>query len=158
RGRYHGTTVYEEQVRVPLVVSGPGVAPGRRVEPPVQTVDLLPTVLAALDIPRPPRIWGRSLGARLAPDKAEAKPPSKAPPQYAFSVTDDGTLYAEAEWRLVCGKRAAACALYNLDLDPGEAHDVSGTERERFAAMKASLRRVEAAQGVYEASASKSAG
>ena len=28
-GRYHGTTVYEEQVRVPLVVVGPGVRAGR---------------------------------------------------------------------------------------------------------------------------------
>src|SRR6185437_5465032 len=30
-GRYHGTTVYEEQVRVPLVVAGPGIAPKTRV-------------------------------------------------------------------------------------------------------------------------------
>ena len=37
-GRYHGTTVYEEQVRVPLIVATPGLAP-RRVETPVQTID-----------------------------------------------------------------------------------------------------------------------
>ena len=30
-GRYHGTTVYDEQVRVPLVVVGPGVRAGQRV-------------------------------------------------------------------------------------------------------------------------------
>ena len=64
-GRYHGTTCYEEQVRVPLVISGPGVARGR-VPTVVQTIDLLPTVLSALGIPRPARVRGRDLGAMLA--------------------------------------------------------------------------------------------
>jgi hypothetical protein len=44
-GRYHGTTVYEEQVRVPLVVNAPGLLPPHHVSAPVQLIDLLPTVL-----------------------------------------------------------------------------------------------------------------
>src|SRR5262249_43995414 len=51
-GRYHGTTVYEEQVRVPLIVNAPGLLAPHRVSPPVQLIDLLPTVLAGLSIPR----------------------------------------------------------------------------------------------------------
>src|SRR6185503_12427125 len=64
-GRYHGTTVYEEQVRVPLVVSAPGLLPPHRVSAPVQLVDLLPTVLAGLQIPRPARVRGADLGPLL---------------------------------------------------------------------------------------------
>jgi arylsulfatase len=40
----HGYQVYEEIIRVPLMVRGPGVAPGRRPDL-VSTIDLLPTVL-----------------------------------------------------------------------------------------------------------------
>jgi arylsulfatase A-like enzyme len=46
-GRYHGTTVYEEQVRVPLVMNAPGLlAPRRVTRARASLVDLLPTVLA----------------------------------------------------------------------------------------------------------------
>jgi hypothetical protein len=72
-GRYHGTTVYEEQVRVPLVIAGPGIA-AHRVATPVQTIDLLPTALSALGIPRPARIRGRDLGPHIA----EAQPKAGA--------------------------------------------------------------------------------
>jgi arylsulfatase A-like enzyme len=166
QGRYHGTTVYEEQVRVPLVVAAPGLPTSRRVEPPVQTIDILPTVLAALDVPRPPRIRGRNL-ARWLQDKARASSsgrpgaaaasaPSAAAAfgqqesSPAFAATDEQTLLADAEWRLVCARRAGACALYNLDLDPGELRDVSPANLDRFTAMKAALRRIEASQGRYE--------
>ncbi|MGK3970832.1 sulfatase [Sorangium sp. So ce118] len=61
-GRYHGTTVYEEQARVPLIVSAPGLLSPRAVRAPVQLVDLLPTVLAGLGIPRPARVRGAISG------------------------------------------------------------------------------------------------
>src|SRR5690606_13598694 len=63
-GRYHGTSVYEEQVRVPLLISAPGLKP-KVLTQPVQTIDLLPTVLAALEIPTRPRIRGRDLSPLL---------------------------------------------------------------------------------------------
>jgi arylsulfatase A-like enzyme len=113
-GRYHGTTVYEEQVRVPLVVVGPGVRP-RVLGAPVQTIDLLPTVLSALGIPRPPRLRGRDLGPVLAGGAEDAG--------FAFAETDDQTLLAEGPLRLVCLRRAAACSLYDRSVDPGETTD-----------------------------------
>jgi arylsulfatase A-like enzyme len=145
-GRYHGTTVFEEQVRVPLVVTTPGIAP-RRIETPVQTIDILPTVLAALDVPRPPRIRGHNVALALT---GKTAPGPARQPETAFSETDDQTLLADAQWRLICARRAGACALYNLDLDPGEARDVSAQNQERFVAMKASLRVIAASQGRYE--------
>jgi arylsulfatase A-like enzyme len=165
-GRYHGTTVYEEQVRVPLVVVGPGVAAARRIEAPVQTIDILPSVLAALDIPRPPRIGGKSFGRWLgapkgAPSAAPATPAAaggKESPVVAIALTDDQAMLADAEWRLICARRAGACALYNLDLDPSERRDVSAAEGDRFLAMKTSLRRLEASQGAYENGGPRGAG
>ena len=62
------------KVRVPLVVVGPGVAVGR-VSSPVQTIDLLPTILSALDIPPP---TDRELTQFLAVQKELAADPDRA--------------------------------------------------------------------------------
>jgi arylsulfatase A-like enzyme len=116
-GRYHGTSVYEEQVRVPLVVVAPGVAPAV-VNAPVQTIDLLPTTLAALDVPRPARLRGRDLGAVLA---------GNAPADdggLAFAETDDYTLVARGPERLVCVRKIASCTLFDVSLDPLETRPV----------------------------------
>jgi len=117
--RYHGTTVYEEQVRVPLVISAPGLVAVRRVDRPVQLVDLLPTVLSAYGVPRPPRVRGRDLGSMLAfasPKDGEG---------IAFSEVDDAVMLARGHDRLVCGRRTAACALYDVSTDPQELHAIA---------------------------------
>ncbi|MGA7118756.1 MAG: sulfatase-like hydrolase/transferase [Polyangiaceae bacterium] len=145
-GHYHGTTVYEEQVRVPMVVTGPGVRRGQRIETVVQTIDLLPTALSALGIPRPVRLRGRDLGSHLA-GKADGDP------GFAFAETDDYALVASGEDRLVCQRRAAACAQFRPKDDPGEHHDLAGDQAARFEVLRAMLRSVERDHGRYELSA-----
>jgi hypothetical protein len=148
-GRYHGTTVYEEQVRVPLVVAGPGVRAGARVPAVVQTIDLLPTALSALGIPRPARLRGRDLGPLLA-GKGEAS--AGADGGFAFAETDDYALVASGPDRLVCQRQAAACVLLRPADDPAEKHDRAGEDRARFDQLRAMLRAVERDHGRYEAS------
>jgi arylsulfatase A-like enzyme len=150
-GRYHGTTVYEEQVHVPLVVVGPGVKRGVRVGTVVQTIDLLPTTLSALGIPRPPRVRGRDLGKLLA---GQGSDPSCAPPTddggFAFAETDGYALVASGPDRLVCERRAAACALYRPVDDLSERRDRAGEDPSRFEALRAQLHAIERDQGRYE--------
>jgi hypothetical protein len=145
-GRYHGTTVYEEQVRVPLVVVGPGVRAGARVATVVQTIDLLPTALSAFGIPRPARLRGRDLGAALAGDRRGIDG------GLAFAETGDYALVASGPDRLVCERRAAACALYRPADDRGETRDVSVSQSARFDELRGILRSVERDHGRYEGS------
>ncbi len=143
-GRYHGTTVYEEQVRVPLVIVGPGIAP-RVVTAPVQTIDLLPTTLAALDIPLPARLRGRDLGPALA---------GRAPPGdegLAFAETDDYTMLARGSERLVCARKAASCTLYDVEADPTQKRPVLDRP-ERARELKKLTAAVERENGRLEAS------
>jgi len=146
-GRYHGTTVYEEQVRVPMLVAGPGVRVGQRVATVVQTIDLLPTALSALGTPRPARLRGRDLGPLLAGDALVA-----ADAGFAFAEADDYALVAAGEDRLVCQRRAAACAVYRPKDDPGEHRDVARDNADRFDALRDMLRAVERDHGRYEGS------
>lgn len=55
----HGDLLYEEQLRVPLLVRGPGVAAGRR-ELAVSHLDLLPSLGELLGLRPPPGLAGRS--------------------------------------------------------------------------------------------------
>jgi arylsulfatase A-like enzyme len=146
-GHYHGTTVYEEQVRVPLVVVGPGVAAGSRISSVVQTIDLLPTALSALGIPRPARLRGRDLGALLGGDSAAADAPG-----LAFAETDDASLLASGDHRLVCDRRAGACALYRPKADPLEHHDASREDPAALARLRGLLLATVRDHGHYEGS------
>jgi arylsulfatase A-like enzyme len=62
-GRWlHGRSVFDELVRVPLVLKLPGNRhAGRRVAGQVQGVDIVPTVLEALKLPLPPGLAGQPL-------------------------------------------------------------------------------------------------
>jgi len=143
-GRYHGTSVYEEQVRVPLVVAGAGVRAGASVDEPVQTIDLVPTVLSALGIPRPARVRGRDLGPLLA------KPEPKDAAGLAFAETDDASLLAKRSLRLVCQKQIDACALFDVATDAAEKHDVSREHAADVTAMRAELAAIERSHGKFE--------
>jgi arylsulfatase A-like enzyme/HEAT repeat protein len=142
-GRYHGTSVYEEQVRVPLVIAAPDAIAPRRIAEPVQLIDLLPTVLSALDIPRPPRLRGRDLGPLLA----GRAPPGKG---FAYAETDEHALLAEGSSRLLCARRVGACQLFDLATDPAELKDLAASRATERDAMRQKLRDIGASHGRYE--------
>ncbi|AKV02359.1 Choline-sulfatase [Labilithrix luteola] len=144
-GRYHGTSVYEEQVRVPLIIAGKGIEP-RVVEAPVQTIDLLPTTLAALDIPMPARVRGRDLGP-LVVGKAASDEQG-----LAFAETDDYTLLARKSDRLVCARKIGACTLFDIATDPTEQRPVVDRPA-RVQELKRLTAAIERENGKHEASA-----
>ena len=141
-GRYHGTSVYEEQVRVPLVVVGPAVARGARSNTVVQTIDLLPTVLSAWGAPRPARIRGRDLGAVLIGKEVDEG--------LAYAEAEHMTLVARGTDRLVCERRLHVCSLFDVTADPHERSDQSRDRSARVQTLKGALASVEASHGRFE--------
>ncbi|HYO13559.1 MAG TPA: sulfatase [Thermoanaerobaculia bacterium] len=66
-GVLHGYTLYEEMLRIPLVLWAPGRLRGGKVAARTDTLDLHATLLELAGIPRPEGTWGRSLaGPHLA--------------------------------------------------------------------------------------------
>lgn len=135
----HSYLLYDSTLHVPLVMRGPGVAPGRRVGGRVRLVDIAPTVLDALDIPVPADMQGRSLEPFLA---GNAPPPVERT-HYAETLSPRlsqnwGELRAllEGRWKYVHGPKPE---LFDLAADPRELHDLSASRPDQAAAMRDAL-------------------
>jgi arylsulfatase A-like enzyme len=144
-GWKHGRTVYEEQLRVPLVLRWDGRLPaGARVPGPVRLIDLAPTIAAAAGAP-PPAAWQ---GEDLLPLLRGEAPPQPRPAAYAAHYLDGPRRAAAVlgRWKLALFDRAAhvvaadgyEAALYRLEMarlprlalfdlatDPRERRDVA---------------------------------
>jgi arylsulfatase A-like enzyme/HEAT repeat protein len=132
-GRYHGSTLYDEQLHIPLIVTIPGVAP-RTVPGPVELIDVTPTVLNLLDIPVPARMRGTDLGPWLATPPADA---DRLPP--AFAEVEDKRMIVWHQEKLICDLNWGFCAYYDLSIDPGERHNLADERPERAAALRRML-------------------
>lgn len=139
-GRFHGTTLYEEQVRVPLVIYGPGV-PVRRVAGPASLVDVMPTVLAALGLPRPPRLRGRDLGPLIYGQRWNH-------PVYA-SVGSERMIVMDDD-KLICDVSEGSCELFDLRTDPHERANLVDVRSSRVAALRPLLEGWQESHGRFE--------
>lgn len=131
----HGAHLYEESIRVPLVIAGPGIARGRRPEV-AQGIDLLPTLAAILGLAPPPGLAGHDL---LADHEA-----SPVISETARGIAPDGgrvdvVSVRHAGWKLIRTPALDQTELYDLARDRGERENRYGSapEGERLAALLA---------------------
>ncbi|MFP6664944.1 MAG: sulfatase [Deltaproteobacteria bacterium] len=112
----HGNTLFDEALRIPLLVKFPGGEfAGRVVDDQVRLIDVFPTVLAALGLESRKGIDGRSLLPTLRADEGERP---------AVSVTEENQAALRMPpWKLY--RRGSAVTLFNLEDDPGERRDVA---------------------------------
>jgi arylsulfatase A-like enzyme len=115
----HGHSVYEELLRVPMVVKLPGTTFGAvRIDDAVGLVDVMPTVLEALGQPLPPDLAGTSFLPLLRGEPADA-------PRATVSGFMEG-------WRTVVVGRyklihrtIERMMVHDLAADPGEQTDIA---------------------------------
>jgi arylsulfatase A-like enzyme len=112
----HGHTVYEELLRVPLIVKLPGSGSGY-VNMPVDLIDITPTVLDYLGIGIPSSMQGRSLLPVIYGFGCER--PSFAGPTQLKGSSKEAVYYKGKKFIYDYRYRDAA-AWYGLAADPGE--------------------------------------
>jgi arylsulfatase A-like enzyme len=115
--RYQGKIVlYEESIRVPLVISGPGVPKGERRTQLVNNLDVVASILEWTGA-QPKRTQdGRSLAPVIASSAAPWRTGILFENTHAFGIRTKDTLYTE----LYAKRYGAEREIYNLNDDPIE--------------------------------------
>jgi len=142
----------EGGVRVPLVMSGPGIAPAQTERAFAYITDITPTILdfATVAAPSGPApITGRSLRPVLDESAvrihADDEPVgmeaagSAALWKGSHKLVKDLPPYGDAQWHL-----------YDIDTDPGETRDLSKSDETRYDELLADYRAFAARVGVLE--------
>lgn len=144
--------VSEGGLRVPLIMSGPGITPGR-VDAFAVVTDVAPTLLEMADAGPAPEgsvsIDGRSLMPLLsgaAPEIYSADDP------VGIEVSGNAALY-KGSWKIVRNLQPwgdGNWRLFNLETDPGETRDLSTDHPEIFEEMQADYAAYAERVGVLE--------
>ncbi len=135
----HGVSLYEELVRVPLVVAGPGVAVAHRVATPVSHVDLAPTLAGLLGVEGLGEVQGESLRGLLeGGERAEPRPVFLSSPD---RLDRDALVLGRYKLIATRGAEAVCIELYDLEADPGETVNLAGELPEVRREMEALLER-----------------
>jgi len=116
----HERTLYEEVLRVPLVVSWPGrIAPGQVVGTPVGIVDVAPTILDLAGVPAPPDLDGRPLvGVQGRPRAAGRLLVAEL---YRQSMLNFQIAVRDGSDKFIQALKAPRVEFYDLAHDPREA-------------------------------------
>jgi arylsulfatase A-like enzyme len=128
---WHGHTLYEELLRVPLIVKLPGNAhAGTRVPSSVRGLDIAPTILELAGVPVPDGFQGVSLRPLMSPGSLSVDRPALS----ELDAVPSSVSYRRRPWKL------DGARLFDLDADPLEARDLAPVEPERLESLNQSVR------------------
>jgi len=137
----HGTTVYDEGLRVPLFFVPPRASriTPRRIDSMVSGIDLGPTLLDLFGAPTPGYMMGQSLVPFLRGQDPQLQRPIVA------EAREFQTLVTPDELKIIYDVKTRQAELYDLSRDPEELHDLAG-DPERLAEPLSRLQRFFEAQ------------
>ncbi len=140
----------EGGLRVPLVISGPGISASGVLDAPVHVSDLVPTLLDVAGVSYDPAdFYGRSALPVLS---GEAEVSYGEEDSFAFEVSGNAAVY-RGNWkitRLAAPLGDSRWRLYDLSADPGETKDLSAEKAELFQSMLADYQSYAEKVGVVE--------
>lgn len=133
----HGHSLYDELLRVPLFIIMPDMKQGVRINSQVRSIDLMPTILDLLGIPKTGAIWKQLQGQSLrgAMERKTTNGLNVYPEtDYRFAVSLRALQTADG-WKLIKDYKNNTQELYHLTVDPKEKNNLINKEPERKAAL-----------------------
>lgn len=135
-GLWQKQSLFEQSIRVPLLIAGPGVSEaGKTCQHPTELVDLFPTLAQLCGVQQPDQLSGMSLVPQLKDVTAAGR-------KAAFSMVRNGRSIRTARWRYTewdGGKDGVE--LYDHQIDPTEMKNLADdpTQASTIAELKALL-------------------
>jgi len=111
--------LYEESVRVPLIVKGPGVAVGKTTEAMCYLFDVLPTLGKLCGVGEPATSEGVDLSAVLA------DPTQAARPELFFAYRNVQRAVRDERWKFIRYPQVNRTQLFDLASDPAEMNNLA---------------------------------
>jgi arylsulfatase A-like enzyme len=141
---YHAKHLYEEVLRVPLIISSPALIPsGLSIPTQVRSLDIVPTILDLLGIPPLAKHQGESLLPLLSlaspPERpalsqiGENNPAEKKSELISFNTGD---------YKLIWDKHTDIKELYHLVTDPQEKHNIADEEKGKCDDLQTQAKRI----------------
>jgi len=148
--RSHGHTLYEEELRVPLLFRWPDRIPPQRVQQPAHLIDVFPTLLGLLGLEADGSLDGVDLGPYLTGEKqvevVADRPIFLQRPYYEEGrrtgnrvERGHGLGVRSGRWKLIEMEQEQRRELYDLQADPHELEDLSERELRRAAELSSLL-------------------
>lgn len=117
----HGHSVWEELIRVPLIIRWPGVTDGaQRIDEAVGLVDVMPTILEALGEEVPDELSGRSVAQLLRGGREDAPRPT------VTGFMNGWRTIVVGRYKLI-QRTTSHIGLYDLGADPEETVDLAAS-------------------------------
>lgn len=137
-GTGHGHTLFQELLRVPLIVAGPGVSAGQRIGTRLQLADLGATVLELAGAGRAPELGdGASFAALLRGEALAERSLYSEGLAYGYELR---ALVDPSGFKLIRATHPGERELlFDLASDPGETRDLLAEEPERAAVLRRAL-------------------
>jgi arylsulfatase A-like enzyme len=118
-GNWHGHTLYDELIHVPLIIYIPGTEGGKVINKQVSTLNILPTILEFLDIPIKQNLEGVSMLYSTQPYKEQV---------FSHTDTDNRGMSAIRTEKLkyIYSSKENKYQMYDLSQDPKEQNNLTG--------------------------------
>ena len=144
-GGGHRATLYDEVLRVPLILRAATLRPAR-VLAPVSCVDLLPTLCELLDVAAPGGVQGRSLAALL---RGDVLAPRALLAEMRNRTKRDWDGLVEGQFKLLHDVTNDRRQLFDLVADPRELDDIAADHPELVDSMWARMQAMIAASAEH---------
>jgi len=136
----HGRTYYEEVIRIPLILRGPGMPVGKTIDVPVNLVDVPPTVLTSLGRPVPERMQGIDLAQLWRHPEAKHRSSVLAEGDWMNELPTMYRMVRNHRFKLIYDWRKHSTQLYDLQVDPLERQEISQTNPELVKVLLAEMK------------------
>ncbi len=120
----HGASLYDEVLRVPLIMVGPKIPPSKRISSQVELIDIMPTVMELCDSQSPSGIQGRSLVPFLTGNGEPWERAAFAEADNKNAELDIKRVIRTDQYKLYYDRLSGMQELYDLAADPREQTNV----------------------------------